>query len=106
MIEQTIRLVVLETNPNGITIRFGLLGNTSHQKHIINLINSDVQKLLGEAERAGESFDFRATNNKLYDERFPTLDTMNSDGWKLESFALIYDANLDRMQVAIFSREV
>jgi hypothetical protein len=80
MLEQIIRRADFHIEDGEITPRFGPLMNDSQIK---NLNNKSV----------------------TYDSYFPTLQTLNLEGWKLESFASIIDVNQICIQVAIFSRE-
>jgi hypothetical protein len=108
MFEQTIRLVTSETNVDGITLRFGPLGNKSHQKQLLKEIQLDAQRIWDNSmdELNKPKMHHNEASELAYNKVYPTLRDMNFDDWKLESFALIYDANQDRMQVAIFSREI
>lgn len=105
MLEQTIRLVTSETNVNGITLRFGPLGNTSHQKQLHKEIGLEAHKILETDMLNDRKLSPNEATELAYSRVYPTLLDMNQQGWKLESFGFIYDTNESKMQVAIFSRE-
>lgn len=88
MLEQIIRRADFHIENGEVTPRFGPLMNDSQVKN----------ELIDKAENSKEY-------KWLRDKMFLSLEMMNIEGWKLESFASIIDVNQIRIQVAIFSRE-
>lgn len=105
MLEQKICTVQSENTIDGTTLRFGPLGNKSHIKQLHKEIGLDAHKILEEAQKNNQKLLPNEATELAYNKVFPTLQMLNLEGWKLESFAIIYDSNELRLQVAIFSRE-
>ncbi len=105
MLEQTARLVTFENTVDGTILRFGPLGNKSHQKKLLAEIEAKSTENFIKPNNTEIKLSPEEIKEYFYNEAFPTLDNMNILGWKLESFAIIYDSSELRLQVAIFSRE-
>lgn len=73
---QIIKRAIFENKDEGLIARFGPLINDSQMKHSYN------------------------------DELFHSLKVMNELGWKLEGFAVIWDSNDIKMQIAIFTNQL
>lgn len=108
MPEQMIRVVETENTVDGTVLRFGPLGNKSHRKAIVDRIPKEADSEWGKQEYDVENpldLSHRDIEEIIYNRYFPTLEQLNLEGWKLESFSLIRDSSLLEMQVAIFTRE-
>ena len=106
MLEQLIRRVDFHYENGELTPRFGPLMNDGQIKNLLYEISRKIEEEWAEIKSAGNPDNIKEVeiNERLYNREFATLRDMNLEGWRLESFASVLDANQLRIQVAIFSR--
>ena len=106
MIKQMIRRVDFHAEDGELVPRFGPLMNSSQIKNYSSSLSNSANLRWKQiqADNNPERLTEASIRNEFYDNAFPTLVQLNKQGWKLESFAIIWDANDLKLQVAIFSR--